>query len=301
MIVEKGKLFCSECREIISSKKSVLKIHISSKKHQNGKEKLKKSKLKDQTIIEAFRREGSSKDSTLPEEECAYRLEVFSEFLKAGIPIGKIDMLRSALLEKNSYNFKQYFLTHRRLMNLKLELAATIDVGEHFVKATYFLEGDGPLVFACYEKLSTVSQLCQATCFLNVCAIAAAISEEDPCQNVTALERSAKACVEPAITWFLRKFNVDLYDVVVAFKAFRLFCPVRIQWLKPTNALVESLRAFPFLDSNTTIDGLRAELPAYLAAAEDVVIPTDEKKVECLIILRIEHNLRFFFGVKRNF
>ena len=42
-------------------------------------------------------------------------------------------------------------------MNLKLELAATIDVGEHFVKATYFLEGDGPLVVACYEKLSAVS------------------------------------------------------------------------------------------------------------------------------------------------
>ena len=35
-------------------------------------------------------------------EECAYRLEVVSEFLKAGIPIGKIDMLRT-LLEKNSY------------------------------------------------------------------------------------------------------------------------------------------------------------------------------------------------------
>ena len=35
-------------------------------------------------------------------EECAYRLEVVSEFLKAGIPIGKIDMLRS-LLENNSY------------------------------------------------------------------------------------------------------------------------------------------------------------------------------------------------------
>ena len=111
MTVEK-ELFCSGCIEIISSKKCVLKIHISSKKHQNGKEKLKKSKLKDQTIIEAFRREGSSKGSTLPVEECAYRLEVVSEFLKAGILIGKIDMLRSALLEKNSYNFKRYFLTH---------------------------------------------------------------------------------------------------------------------------------------------------------------------------------------------
>ena len=166
----------------------------------------------------------------------------------------------------------------QRPMNLKLELAATIDVGEHFVKATYFLEGDGPLVFTCYEKLSAVSQFCQAPCFPSVRAIATAIAEEDPCQNVTALERSAKACVEPAITWFLRKFNVDLYDVVVAFKAFRLFCPVRIQWLKPTNALVESLRAFPFLDSDTTIDGLKAELPAYLAAAEDVVTRLKRRK-----------------------
>ena len=97
-------------------------------------------------------------------------------------------------------------------------------------------------------------------------------------KNVTALERSAKACVEPAITWFLRKFNVDLWDVVVVLKAVRLFCPVRIQWLKPTNALVESLRVFPFLDSDTTIDGLKAELPAYLAAAEDVVTRLKRRK-----------------------
>ena len=165
-------------------------------------------------------------------------------------------------------------------MNLKLELAASIDVGEHFVKATYFLEGDGPLVFACYEKLSAFSQFCQAPCFPNVRAIATAIAEEDPGQNVTALERSMKACVEPAITWFLRNFNVDLYDVAVVFKAARLFCPVRIQWLKPTNALVESLKAFPFLDSDAIIDGLKTELPAYLAAAEDIVIPTEEKKVK---------------------
>ena len=47
---------------------------------------------------------------------------------------------------------------------------------------------------------------------------------------------------------------------MVAFKAARLFCPVRFQWLKPTNVLVESLRVFPFLDSDTTIDGLKAEL-----------------------------------------
>ena len=75
--------------------------HLASKKHGNGKDKLKKSKLKDQTIMEAFRAgDSKQKDSTLPITERAYRLEVVEEFLRAGIPIGKIDMLRY-LLEKN--------------------------------------------------------------------------------------------------------------------------------------------------------------------------------------------------------
>ena len=144
-------------------------------------------------------------------------------------------------------------------MLLKLELAATIDVGEHFVKAIYFLEGDGPLIFSCYEKLSAVNQ---APHYPNVHAIATAIAREDPGQNVAALEQRVKACVEPVITCFQRKFNVDLYDLQMAFKAARLFCPVSVQWLRPTDASVESLRAFPFLDSDAIINGPK---PNYLS------------------------------------
>ena len=40
--------------------------------------------------------------------------------------------------------------------------------------------------------------------------------------------------------------------------------------IKPTAANIESLYAISFLDSTLTIDGLKAELPLYLAAAEDV-------------------------------
>ena len=36
---------------------------------------------------------------------------------------------------------------------LMVELAITVDAREPFVKATYFLEGDGPLIFSCYEKI----------------------------------------------------------------------------------------------------------------------------------------------------
>ena len=42
-----GKLFCSGCKEILSSKKSILKNHLASKKHAAGKEKLKVTKKRD--------------------------------------------------------------------------------------------------------------------------------------------------------------------------------------------------------------------------------------------------------------
>ena len=41
---------------------------------------------------------------------------------------------------------------------LQVELAAVIDAGEPFVKATYVLEGDGPLALSCYEVVYTVSR-----------------------------------------------------------------------------------------------------------------------------------------------
>ena len=37
---------------------------------------------------------------------------------------------------------------------LQLELAATIDVGEPFVKATYRLEGDGPLALEFFDVIT---------------------------------------------------------------------------------------------------------------------------------------------------
>ena len=45
----------------------------------------------------------------------------------------------------------------RDLQDLRLELAVIVDAGVQFVKATYYLEGDGPLIFSCYERLSAVS------------------------------------------------------------------------------------------------------------------------------------------------
>ena len=112
-------------------------------------------------------------------------------------------------------------------------------------------------MFSCYEKLKAVAEACQVPHFLSVRAVVAAIAREDPNQSAAALEQRAKACVQTAIQWFSREFHVDrLYDAVTAFKAARVMCPVTVGWLRPTRAIVEALRIFPFLDNDATIDGL---------------------------------------------
>ena len=58
------------------------------------------------------------------------------------------------------------FSDPERLINLKFELAIAIDVGEHFVKANYFLEGDGPLVLSCHEKFHAFARACRDPTFL---------------------------------------------------------------------------------------------------------------------------------------
>lgn len=55
---------------------------------------------------------------------------------------------------------------------LRTELAAVVDLGEHFVKATYQLEGDGPLVLECYQVIATLNAVVRTAHYPNVNAIA---------------------------------------------------------------------------------------------------------------------------------
>jgi len=54
----------------------------------------------------------------------------------------------------------EYFEDSRKLECLKVEFAAIVDTGKPFVQATYKLEGDGPIVFQCYEIISALSHKC---------------------------------------------------------------------------------------------------------------------------------------------
>ena len=86
----------------------------------------------------------------------------------------------------------------------------------------------------------------------------------------------SNACVQPAYDYFRLKFNNDLKPVLDAFKAVRLFSPSKFHELKPSAADIDCLKAFPFLNSQPTIDGMKSEIPTYMAASEDVpILPTD--------------------------
>ena len=152
-------------------------------------------------------------------------------------------------------------------------------MGEPLVKATYALEGDGPLVFSCFERLQTVANACQVPHFRNVHAVAVVITAGDPTKNIAALEQEAKRSVESGIQWFLRKFNADLCKKLSAFKAARVMCPEAMQWLRPAPATVQGLRLFPFLDGNHEINGLITELPNYVAKAHNFTMACEEDKV----------------------
>lgn len=77
-------------------KKSILQNRCKSKKHSQGKEKLVKSKKRDVIVTEALKADNASwrlQTSTLPLEVRAFRVD----FLKARVPLYKIDKLRDLL------------------------------------------------------------------------------------------------------------------------------------------------------------------------------------------------------------
>ena len=80
----------------------------------------------------------------------------------------------------------------------------------------------------------------------------------------------SKACVQLAYDYFCLKFNNDLKHVLDAFKAARLFSPFKFHELNPSATDIDCLKAFPFLSSQEIIDGLKMEIPMYMAASEDV-------------------------------
>ena len=145
---------------------------------------------------------------------------------------------------------------------------------EPFAKTTYKLEGDGPLCLEAYQQLSILFASVSTQHYPNAAAVAKAEANGNASHEQQLLDYS-KACVQPAYNCFYLTFNNDLVPVLDAFKAARLFSPFKFYELKPSATDIDCLKAFPFLTSQETIDGLKMEIPMCMAASEDVSTEID--------------------------
>ena len=160
-----------------------------------------------------------------------------------------------------------FFDDPQKLNYLKIELAAVIDCGEPFVKATYKLEGDGPLAFICYEAIQEVVTSIKVANIPNVQAVARDISSNFTLQKT--LIAHAKQCIQPGIDYFNHQLGTSLKSPLMAFKASRMIDPTTIRNLNPDASSIDLFKSLPFVTAEELMK-LKAELPAYLAKVEDL-------------------------------
>ena len=91
LVVSRGKLFC---------------IHIKSIKHGRGKVKLNSKEKREQDLaksLNAYDEEVHPVGESLPTDQRVFRIKVVTTFLKAGVPLNKIDTFRDILEESGTY------------------------------------------------------------------------------------------------------------------------------------------------------------------------------------------------------
>ena len=96
-------------------------------------------------------------------------------------------------------------------VRLELELATLVDAASPFVQATYKLEGDGPLIFKCYDVMSSLSAAVHVAHYPNVSNIMQAMNQQ--------FEAYSQQCMQPAYDYYNRHLNRCLKESLEAFKA----------------------------------------------------------------------------------
>ena len=161
-----------------------------------------------------------------------------------------------------------YFSDSNKNKLLQVELAAIIDWSEPFVKATYKLEGDGPLALHCYEVIETIKAYIHASHTPNILAVAEMLSGGVAHDKHLMIDH-AKQCIQPGIDYFNHQLTTTLQRSLTVFKAARLFSPQKMQDMQPSASSIDSLSTFPFFDEED-LGRLNSELPIHFSKAVDL-------------------------------
>ena len=92
---------------------------------------------------------------------------------------------------------------------LKMEISITVDAMEPFVKATYTLEGDGPIALIAYQQISLLYSHLSLQHYPKVDAVARLLANGNSTHERQLIAYAKAACV-PAYAYFKEKFNNDL-------------------------------------------------------------------------------------------
>ena len=121
------KLFCNACREELSLRKNFVSNHVASTKHKRGKERLLLKEARERDIAEslhAYDKTNHPAGETLPMEQRVYRLKVLKTFLRAAVPLTKLNAFRD-LLEESMFR-----LTDRSHMSDLVPLVVTQEIAD---------------------------------------------------------------------------------------------------------------------------------------------------------------------------
>ena len=96
LAADAGKLVCTACHSELSLKLSIIRSHVQSTRHQNGKASLEKEGNRQQLVKQSFLsyQERNKKSLTgcglteaVPIDHCLQRIEVVRSLLAAGVPL----------------------------------------------------------------------------------------------------------------------------------------------------------------------------------------------------------------------
>ena len=146
----------------------------------------------------------------------------------------------------------QLFSEHKYL---QLELAVLIDAGESFVKATYNLEGDGPVAFQCYEIYTGLLTAVELQHCPNLCAIAKKWSGSIHFL-LDKFMIYGKGRVKPVVQYLKSKFSIELSNSLSIFKAAQVFVPSKVKEMTADIGIVDLFSQIAFLNDKTILNDL---------------------------------------------
>jgi hypothetical protein len=184
---------------------------------------------------------------------------------------------------------KLFNIVSKDMPKLTLEMAVTVDVGIGIVKATYFLEGDGPdLACVTWLTLFNVRQALLAKDWPNVRAVArvSIASFADTAEGIAQgvlykmlIEKDSVAIMENCLVFFDTKFGNltgnsiglggEMPDIMRFFHAARLCDPICVVGYNPDDTDIDLLcDAMPSIKKDAAFRAsLKTELPLYLSLA----------------------------------